>query len=57
MLSKAKKYHLTNEMISSFFQYSSVHSFNSSSAKDRILSAIEKVIERVERQIIGKIGE
>lgn len=57
MLNKAKKYHLTNEKIAKYLGYSSVHSFNNSSAKTRILRAVEKIIEEVEKEIINKINE
>lgn len=47
--SKLKDYKITNKLVSEWFSYNNQQSFNSSSAKNRVLKGIEEVIEHVER--------
>lgn len=54
-ISSRKKYNITNKMIADWLNYSSVASFNSSSAKNRILKAIDKVAAHVEEKILEKL--
>lgn len=57
MLKKAKKYKLTNKQIAKYLGYSNENTFNKSTAKDRILLGIERIIEHVESEIIYKMEE
>lgn len=53
--SNLKRYSISQKDIAKWFGYSSQFTFNSSTAKDRILQGIEKLIEQVEHSIINKI--
>jgi len=53
--SNLKRYGINQKDIAKWFGYSSQFTFNSSSAKDRILSGIEKLIEQIENEIVSKI--
>lgn len=57
MLNKAKKYKLTNEILATYFKYASTNSFNSTSSRNRILKAVEKIIEHVENEIVDRINK
>ncbi len=50
-----KKYNITKEMLSQWFKYSSPNSFSASSAKNRIVIAVECIIKHVEEEILNKI--
>lgn len=52
---KRKKYGVNNEMIAQMFDYASTNSFNSSSAHNRIVDAVESLIEYIENQIVAKL--
>ena len=51
-MKRIKKYKIKHADIAKWFNYSSEYSFNSSKAKDDMLSGIEKVILYVEQQLI-----
>lgn len=57
MLPKAKKYKITNKVLAKYLGYSNDNTFNNSTAKDRILKALEKIITHIESEIIHKIEE
>jgi hypothetical protein len=52
-----KKYHITLEEIANMFGYSSVDSLRNSSAKERILKGIDKLILLIENKVIDRIKE
>jgi len=50
-----KRHKISQKDIAKWFGFSSEFTFNSSTAKDRYLKGIEKIIERVEQSINEKI--
>lgn len=55
LISARKKYKLNNKKIAKLAGYRNEYSFNSSSAKGRILALVDSVIEHVENEIVNKI--
>jgi hypothetical protein len=56
-ISKLKKYNITNIMIANWLDYKDGMSFNNSSAKNRIINAIESIITYVEDDIVKRIED
>jgi hypothetical protein len=55
MASKLRKYHITQEKIAKILGYSSLKSFQNSSARARILSGLNELIELVEEELIKEL--
>lgn len=53
--STTRRYKITNKKLAKWFGYSSEYTFNSSSAKQRILQGIEQLVQYIEDQTISKI--
>jgi hypothetical protein len=51
-MSKIKKYKVTQEDIAKWFGYSNVDSFRNSTKKDSIMQGVEKVIRRIESEMM-----
>jgi hypothetical protein len=48
------KYHITIEEIAQMFEFSSANSLSASSAKNRYINGVERLIELLERRIIDR---
>lgn len=48
---KIREYKISNSLISEYFGYSSVETFNNSSSKARIIQGIESIIDHIESYI------
>lgn len=47
---KLKEYKISNKLVAKWFGYNSDRAFNSSSAKERILRGIDRLINHIENQ-------
>jgi len=53
--SKGVKYKIKQKDIAQWFGYSSQYTFNSSSAKDRIMNGVKQLIQHIEDEVIRRV--
>jgi hypothetical protein len=56
-MNKRRKYRLTNKVLAQYFGYKNQNTLNSSTGREKLLRAVDKVIEHVENIISSRIRE